>query len=174
MEIPGLGKLEKDEELGWYYSASIPVEVLNGQPCRFVVEGYDEDLQKEDFHIAIKNFLSLGRTALNEAAPYVFQYYEDCNSHWDPEDDEFVTIATPNEVWRHVQFGQEPSVSRRHRKDKSIYISLECNCDWEQEHGLQIVFRNGLKVNKIGPFGSHLTNADAFADDALEDVVYRH
>src|SRR5579872_2937982 len=103
MEIPGLGKLEKDEELGWYYSASIPVEVLNGQPCRFVVEGYDEDLQKEDFHIAIKNFLSLGRTALNEAAPYVFQYYEDCNSCWDPEDDEFVTIATPNEVWRHVQ-----------------------------------------------------------------------
>ncbi|WP_407939254.1 DUF6985 domain-containing protein [Microbulbifer thermotolerans] len=42
-------------------------------------------------------------------------------------------------------------VLRRPYGDKLVYISLECSCDWEREHGLQIVFKQGLYVNKIGP-----------------------
>jgi hypothetical protein len=41
------------------------------------------------------------------------------------------------------------------------------------EHGLQIVLRNGLEVNKLGMYDGHLTNSDAFADPALEDTIYR-
>ncbi|WP_424556342.1 DUF6985 domain-containing protein [Streptacidiphilus pinicola] len=40
---------------------------------------------------------------------------------------------------------------------------LECECAWEPEHGLQIVFRRGCSVSKVGPFDSHLTNVSAFA-----------
>ncbi|MFB9904292.1 DUF6985 domain-containing protein [Allokutzneria oryzae] len=32
-------------------------------------------------------------------------------------------------------------------------------CDCEIEHGLQIVFRGGRVVTKVGPYGSHNTNA---------------
>ncbi len=64
-------------------------------------------------------------------------------------------------------------MTRRGTGDKGVYVSLECGCDWEQEHGLQIVFKNGLKVNKVGPFNDWLTNSDAYGDDSLEDVVYR-
>lgn len=64
-------------------------------------------------------------------------------------------------------------VTRRPYGDKRIYISLECGCDWEREHGLQIVFKEGQYVNKLGPYDGHLTNSDAFADDALEDIVYK-
>jgi hypothetical protein len=64
-------------------------------------------------------------------------------------------------------------VARRAYGDKGIYVSVECGCDWEVEHGLQLVFKNGLKVNKLGGYDGHLTNSDAFADESLEDVVYR-
>jgi hypothetical protein len=42
----------------------------------------------------------------------------------------------------------------------------------EPEHGLQVVFQNGLRVNKVGPYDGHLTNSDAYGDDNLEQAVY--
>jgi hypothetical protein len=110
---------------------------------------------------------------LKDSEPHIFRYYQDCNRYWTPGDEQYLDIASPEGVWRHVELGYEVHVSRRNFRDKGIYISLECNCDWEREHGLQIVFKNGLVVNKIGQYEGHLTNSDAFADDDLEDVVYR-
>ncbi len=54
-------------------------------------------------------------------------------------------------------------------------MSLEScgSCDWEREHGLQIVFKQGLFVNKVGAFDGHLTNSDAYANEELENVIDR-
>ena len=172
MDIPGLGTVTKSSEFGWYSSQPMPVPVLGGTMCRIAVVGYDEDSRKDEFHSAIANFLSIDESVLQEAEPHVFHYYQDCNVDWDPDDDEFLDIDSPSDVWSHVQFGSEPTFSRRAYRDKGIYVSVECGCDWEEEHGLQIVFKNGLKVNKVGPFDGHLTNSDAYADDGLEEVVY--
>jgi len=147
------------------------VSVLGGKRCRIVVEGYNEDPRKDDFHVAIASFLSIDSSVLEAAEGHVFQYYQDCKGAW--EDDEAVEIESPGDVWDHVQLGSEPVVSRRPYGDEGIYISLECNCDWEEEHGLQIVFKNGQRVNKIGPYDGHLTNSDAYGNADLEDVIYR-
>jgi Domain of unknown function (DUF6985) len=171
--IPGLGAVTKDMEFDWYQSKALAVPALGGKLCRIVVEGYDEDPKKDDFHIAIGNFLSISSSVLTEAEPHIFRYYQAMNDNWKPDDEEFVLIKSPGEVWRHLGLGDEPMVTRRAFGDKAIYISLECECDWEPEHGLQIVFKNGLRVNKVGPYDGHLTNSDAYADESLEDVVYR-
>jgi hypothetical protein len=172
MNIPGLGELTRNN-YGEYQSDPITVRVLGGKKCRFTVEEYDDDPDKEAFHVAIANFLGLNESALKDAAPHVFQYYKDLEDDWKSYDDDFKPIKSPDGVWAHVRFGSELTVSRRGYGDKGIYISIECGCDWEEEHGMQIVFKNGLKVNKVGPFDGHLTNADAFADESLENVVYR-
>jgi hypothetical protein len=173
MEIPGLGSVVKDDEYGWYYGEPTPIPVLGGQVCRIVVQDYDEDPAQEDFHVAIRNFLALDKSALDAFSSYVFAYYKDHSEDAEPGDDWYVDIASPEQVWDHVQLGHEPMVQRRAHGDKGIYISLECNCAWEPEHGLQIVFKNGLKVNKIGPYDGHLTNSDAYAKEKLEDVIYK-
>ena len=170
MEVPGLGVVTKDAQFDWYYSQAMPVPVLDGKLCRIVVGGYDDDPRKEEFHSAIANFLRISPSVLKEAEPYVFRYYQNCNSNWAPDDEEFVAIESPSDVWHHVQLGSEPMVSRRAYGDKGIYVSLECNCDWEPEHGLQIVFKNGLRVNKVGSYDGHLTNSDAYAKDDLESI----
>lgn len=173
MNIPGLGEVTKDERFGWYYSEPTKLSILNGKECRVVLEGYDEEPNKADFHAAIAKFLSGQYSVLKDAERYIFQYYQDINSNCSPSDDEFVSIKTPSEVWGHIQLGEEPMVCRRGYGDKGIYISLDCSCDWEPEHGLQIVFKDGAKVCKVGPYDGHLTNSDAFADAGLENVIYR-
>jgi hypothetical protein len=151
----------------------MPVPVLGGKACWIVVSGYDDDPRKDEFHTAIANFLRIPPSVLKEAESYVFRYYQNCNSNWEPDDNEYVSIESPSDVWSHIQLGSEPNVRRRAYGDKGIYVSLECNCDWEPEHGLQIVFKNGLRVNKVGSYDGHVTNSDAYANDALEDVIYQ-
>jgi hypothetical protein len=173
MQIPGLGEVTKDERFGCHFSQPIRLAVLGGIECRVGVEGYDEDPNKEDYHIAVTNFFSCPPSVLKEVESQIFQYYLDTRSRWPQSDHKLVNVNLPSEIWNHIQLGNEPMVCRRACGDRKIYISVECNCDWEPEHGLQIVFRDGVKVCKIGPYDGHLTNSDAFADQRLENVIYR-
>lgn len=122
--------------------------------------------------VALENFRAHLPSALLEAEGHVFLYYLDCKGSFAPGQPGYVEIASPKDVWKHVHFGPEATVGLR-AKDGKIYVSLECSCDWEQEHGLQIVLEEGKRVNKVGPFDGHVTNADAYADASLEGVVYK-
>ena len=171
MQIPGLGKLKKDDGTDWYISKPIAVPMLGGETCEIVLEGYDEDECKQEFHDAIANFLAGTPAVLRAADEPLFRYYKDYEAYW--LEDGNPPIDSAEALWQHVQFGCEAMVTRRDSGDKAVYVSLECNCDWEVEHGLQIVLKSGLKVNKLGAFDGHLTNSDAWGDAGLEDVVYR-
>lgn len=149
------------------------LSVLGGHECALVPEGYEDDEAPEDFHAAVEAFIASPHSALLEAGEHVYAYYRDINAHYRPGDPEYLEIAAPAEVWQHVTLGFEAVVERRYHGDGAVYVSLECNCAWEPEHGLQIVFRRGEKVSKVGPFDGHLSNADAYDDPALEEVVYR-
>lgn len=173
IEVPILGELEKDHFDDWLRSKPIPVNVLGGGEFEFILEGYEEDEAKEDFHEAIENFLSIDESVLKQAQDYIYEYYKDVFAQLVPDDDWYVEIAEPKDLWPHIQLGNTPMVTRRPYGDELVYITLECSCDWEKEHGLQIVFKQGLFVNKVGSFDGHLTNSDAYANDELENVVYR-
>jgi hypothetical protein len=176
MLFPGLGSLVKDPVLGWYESEPMPVPVLGDAECRIVVDGgYDGDHAPEDFHAAVRTFLTLDRSALDAAAPAIFAYYRDIMDDVVAagDDDWYVEIEGPHDVLDHVELGNQPMVVRDAYDDRRVYVSVECECDWEPEHGLQIVFQDGRMVTKVGPYDGHLTNANAYDDDSLEAVVYR-
>ena len=151
---------------------SIAVPLLGGKQCDFCLEGYSNDSRKHEFDDAIANFLKLEPSALQVAESYLFRYYKDCEEDWRSHDRDFQPIDSPSGVWNCVSFSGEVTVSRRRREDKGVYLSLEGNCDWEEEHGLQLVFRDGNRLAKVGPCDGHVTNADSYDDDSLEGVIY--
>lgn len=155
----------------WLDGEPVSLPMLGGQECEVYADGYDDDDRPEDYDRAVANLLACDFSVLQAAQEHVYRYYQDMREAWGPDED-IPDIATPAEVWRHVQFGSEIELGRR-AKDGLVYASLDCNCDWEPEHGLQIVLRNGQEVTKVGPYDGHYAQADAFADDDLEGVVYR-
>src|SRR5947207_3526718 len=96
MEVPGLGEVTKDERFGWYYSKPMPVRMFGGKECRIVLEGYDEGEHKEDFHVAITNFLSGSTTVLREADEPLFRYYKDFEEWWLEDDNQPIKLG---DVW---------------------------------------------------------------------------
>src|SRR5688500_12413660 len=102
MYIPRLGNVTRDDQFDtWHSSAALPINVLGGLTCIITVEGYEEDPSKEAFHQAIHNFLSADQSVLQEATPFLFQYYQDMNSNWGADDEEYIQIDSPQDVWRH-------------------------------------------------------------------------
>lgn len=157
-----------EDEFGSLVSEPIPVPVLDNAPLQFAVDGYVDDPVRQDFHAAIRTFLALDRSALTEAAPAVFEYYRDMADEFGDDEEDFPRITGPGEVWDHVTFDRHQVTVRRNGEGKPVYVSVECECTWEEEHGLQLVFRDGARVTKVGPYDGHLTNAS----DDLQDVVY--
>ena len=49
-----------------------------------MLEGYEEDESKDDFHSVIITLLSAGPEVLKAAEPDVFSYYQDMNGYWAP------------------------------------------------------------------------------------------
>ncbi len=61
----------------------------------------------------------------------------------------------------------EVFVSRRSERDRAIYVQITADCDWEPEHGLQIVYRRGSELSRVSDLDGHLTHSDA--DDLAEE-----
>lgn len=171
MHIPILGDLIEDTDSGWYISKEFSLKVLNNHPCAFVLEGYEEDENQEEFHDAIKNFLSIDHQVLKNAEEAIFNYYLEVKNYTDPDYD-FPIINSPSEVWKLITFGNQAIVSRRAYGDHAVYIAMENECQWEIEHGLMIVFKNGAVVTKIGQYDGHLSNADAYGNKDFENMIY--
>jgi Domain of unknown function (DUF6985) len=112
---------------------------------------------------------------LAASAASIYAYYRDVMDDVVAagDDEWYVEIAGPQDVLDHIRFGGEPVVTRGKHGDPRVYVSVECECDWEPEHGLQVVFRDDNTITKVGPYDGHLPNAAAYADDQLAGVVYR-
>ncbi len=123
---------------------------------------------------AVERFLQAEPSRLLDAEPYVFAYCRDMLQSYDDEERPIELPAVPHDVWSHVRFGDEIVVRARFAGDAEdgVYLSLDCDCSWEEEHGLMLVFRDGATIVKVGPSDGHVTQADAFADGDLVDVVY--
>lgn len=131
------------------------------------------DPNKNEIHRAVAAFLAGDDSAIRAAGADVYRYYADSvrllrESGFDSGLHE---IARAEDVWEHVSFGAAFHADRD-PTDRRVYVSVECECDWEPEHGLQLVLRDGRTVSKVAPFDGHLTNASAYARSDLTDVVY--
>lgn len=165
------GAFAYDRDADEHRSAPLTVPMLDCDDAEIVLVGYLDDPAQEEFRDVIQNLLSRTRNTLLAASSDLQRYCSDINQFVETEEKLYVDNA--HDLWNHVRLGRAIYIERRDYGDRKLYATIECGCDWEQEHGLQIVLREGLCVTKLGPFDGHLTNSDAYDDPSLESVVYR-
>lgn len=173
MHIAPFGNFIKDEENDWLISPPLALPLFDQVDCEFLLEGYETDSQQAEFVSAIQNFLSLDQSALKAAQDAIFHYYLDCSRLAKADGLHCVEIAAPQDVWQHIQPGWEALVCRRQTGDQAVYVLFECDCDWNEEEGLQLVFKNGLQICKVGPFDDFLSYADVYGLPELDKVLYQ-
>lgn len=163
-----------DADTGGLISPSVAAGALGGAQGRFWIQDETIDHDNEArISGAVDAFVNGGGRSLRDVTALAYQYYLDTvrlvgEQGWDVDLPEF----DESDVWQHVRLGQEFEIQLGRGEDSSVYVSVECECDWEPEHGLQLVFRSGRSVCKLGPFDGHMTNESAFGSKDFADVVY--
>ena len=155
----------------WLTSEAVSIPFFDGKELKFTLDGYSDDDEAFliEADIAISNFLTKNAADREAISHLVFQNYRDFVEAVGDED-ELPEIEVKENVWAFV-YPQIIYVTRRHRRDKDIYLLIHCECEWEVEHGLQIVFRQGQKVTRVSDIDGHATEADAYDKPDEDDVL---
>lgn len=160
MNIPELGPLRPHKRIRrWLTSEPVAIPYFDGQKLAFVLDGLAES-DANDARTAINAFLKLTPEDRLAAGKYVFENYQTIAALVE-EHELGCEITSPDEVWAHVH-PSEIFVSKRGRRDKDIYIRITAECDWEPEHGLQIIYRRGQELSRVSEQDGHLTHTDAY------------
>jgi hypothetical protein len=124
-----------------------------------------DDVQQNlaDFDGVLMNLLKQATEARAYAEPLIHQNCRNAieSAEWQGRDELAIATLNPSSVWRHLK-PTRVYIMRRVHNEMDIYATLSCECDWDAEHGLQLVFRQGKQLTRVGPEDGHLTDADAW------------
>lgn len=145
--------------------ATLPVPFFDGAPVAFAA---DDDVDTDVAVRVAEAFLALGSADRAAAARHVHAYCSEVLDAVGDDDMDEAPPTGPDDVWRLVR----PGTLNVCEDDGTVYAMLECECAWEPEHGLLMVWREGRDLVKVGGYDGHVTNVHAFDDETLGDVVY--
>lgn len=166
---------QNDQFDDWWESKLIAIPFFNNKPLRIT---FMDLVPERDLNFineadqALKAFLAKKRNDRIELSELAYQNCMDFLNEvgYDEADKPLWDINEKREIWNFI-YPQNIYVTRRNRRDKDIYINVTCECEWEQEHGLQLVFRQGKKLTRISDQDGHITEADAFDKPDKEDEL---
>ncbi|WP_299631869.1 hypothetical protein [uncultured Roseobacter sp.] len=129
---------------------------------------------------ALHRFMKLGQADRLAVTPHIHAYYRDMHTHADAAriDERMATPAQPEDIWRHVR---PLSITIKTRPVAAgtgggsapvVYVLLEAHCDWEDEHGLQLVWKEGNTLVKVGAFDDKPLHADHVPPGAIYHSSY--
>ena len=162
-----IGELKQNDQFkDWWESELIEIPFFNNQKIKitfmdFIPESDTEFIKEADN--ALKSFLEK-----SESDKFLISNlaHENCMEflnavEFDEADQPLWDIKDKNQIWKYI-YPQDIYVTRSHDKYEIIYLNLACECEWEQEHGLQLLFRQGEKLTRISEQDGHITETDPF------------
>lgn len=171
-----LGQLTQNDKFpDWWKSKAFKIPFFNNIELTICFMDFEPNhdttfLQEADQ--ALTNFFKLNSTDRNSISELA---YKNCTEFldevgYDEADDAIRNIKDKDEIWKFI-YPSEIYLTRRPYKEQDIYVFVACECEWEQEHGLQLVFRQGKKLTRISDQDGHLTEADAYDKPDEEDEL---
>jgi len=176
IESKVIGKLIQDESFpDWWGCEAVKIPFFDNEELAITFTEFEPAKDRafiDEADIALANFLALTKNDRIAISDLVFKNCCDCIEEIGEEDfcEELRELKDAKAIWDFVR-PEEIYVTRRSRRDKNIYIQIACECDWEEEHGLQLVFRQGKKLTRVSDQDGHLTEADAYDKPDSKDAL---
>lgn len=169
-----IGDLKQDEKFKdwWESEEAIQIPLFNQKlkvTFRDLLPEKDKSFVDEASN-AFHNFLSKKEDDKLNFTEEVYQNFQEFIDDVGIEDleEELQNMNSKEEIWNFVT-PSDIYITRRSKRDFDIYLEVTCECGWEEEHGLVLVFRQGKSLTRVSDQDGHLTNADAYNIPDSED-----
>ena len=169
-----IGHLTQDKDFpDWWKSTQVEIPFFDGKGMSIIFMDYEPETDLkfiDEADSALSSFLQFDKQARLAISDLVFKNYSDFLEAIGDDDEFKINIKQNEDIWDFVH-PSEIYVTRRPYSDMDIYVQLHCSCDWEEEHGLQLVFRQGRQLTRVSDIDGHLTEADAYGKPDSEDEL---
>jgi len=64
-------------------------------------------------------------------------------------------VKTANDIWKFVT---PTEIIIHGDENDEFYLCVSCECEWEEEHGLQLVFKNGQTLTRASGHDGHFAD----------------
>ena len=153
MESKIVGQLRSVEfDKDFFVSEPFEVAYFDNKklPIGFVEARHQTYLESADK--VLGSFLTLNsRDRINDSE-LVYKYYDKTLQFGYTKN---LKVETPSEIWTHVRANE---IIIHWDESNDFFLCVSCDCDWEVEHGLQLVFKNGLTLVRAGGHDGHFTD----------------
>lgn len=138
MESTIVGQLKVSEyDSDFFESSPFEIPYFDNKKLKvgFIEAQYQPYLVSADK--VLENFLKLNSNDKFKDSEIVIDYYNKTlkNGYTRPLD-----IKTTHDVWNFVT---PIEIIIHWDEDENFYLCVSCKCEWEVEHGLELVFKNG-------------------------------
>lgn len=161
-----IGQLIQDAHFpDWWKSEKTDVPFLDNEKLTVTFTDFEPENDKtfvDDADRALKNFLSLSQKDREAISSLVYKNCLDTLNTAPINEtlQHLLHLKNANEIWNHI-YPSQIYVTRGTEKDQDVYVQVGCGCDWEEEHGLQLVFKQGNQLTRVSEIDGYLTNEEA-------------
>lgn len=159
--VKALGPLKPNDHLPQFLESKPVYVPCLGRAVPFSLFDMPEDSVGE-WESVIDTFLKLDVQVSELTKEYVFAHYLDFEELLEPDE---LAISNADEVWEHVTVTD--IYVKKLMKDGRIYVSIAADCEWDQEHGIQIVLREGNTLTRVSSQDGHLANQSPWENQIL-------
>ncbi len=139
----------------WWGKESVKIPFFEDTNLSIVFMNFEPDKDPNYLKEAdetLQNFLAKGDADRLEISHLVYQNCQDFIEAVGKEDfeEDLLNIQEPNEIW---QFVSPNRIYLYRQAQNDIYLEISCACDWEEEHGLVLVFQQGKQITRVDAHG---------------------
>ena len=127
-----------------YFSSPFEIPFFDNQMIAIGVGAANHKETLEAADNALENFMNLTAKDRLPSSQKVLTYYQTCLEYGMSKE---LEIKTGSDVWRYVD---PVEIMVESISGEGTLILVNCECEWEQEHGLMLTFKNGKDLIKVG------------------------
>ncbi len=154
ISLDSVGSLQPHPDVpnDWLISKPVSVSFFEDKELKFI---FYPDLENDinffsDANRSVKNFLKKNNRDRLLLSNSIYKNYRETQDYYDTRSfgPSPLNLNDEEEIWNYV-YPDEIFVCRDSMEDESIYLLVYCGCEWEIEHGLQLVFKDGLELTRV-------------------------
>jgi hypothetical protein len=141
-----------DYDPDFFYSQPFPMPYFDNKKIKVGFVEPKHKLYLDAADKVLEDFMGLSSVDRVKHSDIVYHYYSETLKYGYTKP---LDIKTAKDVWNFVT---PKEIIIHWDENGAFYLCVSCMCEWEEEHGLQLVFKDGITLSRASGHDGHFAD----------------